>query len=1138
MKPSFLHSWVKRRWLRRALLTGMALLGCLLISKGLALNPNKDLYEYACRSWTYQNGLPVTSVHAIAQTKDGYLWLGTPKGLVRFDGVDFALMGAPPISELRSTSVQALCPSSSGGLWFGLEKSAYGFLAPDGGWRVGKDAQAGWDWDAASILETSRKTLWVAGERAAWGSPDTLNLKRLFPDDANLVHVDSLLEDSKGRIWLGTTFHGLYYWQDGKLTKFPDPALDACIIHALAEDRQGRLWIGTQAGLLCYDANFKRLPVVFYIEVNCLLVDHAGELWAGTIGSGVARGKDGVFTWLTKADGLTSDTVLALAEDREGSVWIGTTEGLNQLAAVKFQTYGTQSGIPTALSVSVASQNTLWVGTALGAVHWHDDQATVYSTNAGLAYLYVKRVLEAKNGDVFITYGYNLIEIMHDGKSVARHVTPNMPVAMVEDAGGVIVSAGAELYRVNRERLEPYPFKGGRKPELYWIYNLSPGRDGSIWVASVNGVCRIKDGEFKQWTTADGLMDGNVRWIWEESDGTVWIGMATGIARLRNNQIQNLRKQDGLLNGDIWSIMPDDLGHLWVETKIGLCRLNKKNVEDFFSHKTTRLECTAYDGAEAVKPADNDIQECSACRTPDGRIWFPTAKGVLMVDPMNIPVNNIPPPVHVQRLRVNGLELSLTNQITVRPGRGEVEFSYAALSYIAPQKVQFRYRLEGFDHDWVEAGDRRLAFYTNLKPGRYRFQVTAANADGVWNQAGDSLILVLQPHFYQTLWFYLLNGALICVALAGLYVARVRQLKRKEQTLQQARDLLETQVQHRTTELAAANTSLLREIDEHKRTGIQLAQRTQLLENEIAERERMQLEVERIHRELVDASRQAGMAEVATSVLHNVGNVLNSVNVSTILILDTLRKSKLTNVSRLAAMIHEHRDSLVAFFTTDSRGREFPNYLARLAEHLTGEQAGLLKEVELTRNNVEHIKDIVAMQQNYAKISGVVEKVKVVDLVEDALRMNGGALVRHDVQVIRDYPAQPIEMNVERQKVLQVLVNLIRNAKYACDDGGRKDKRLTVQVRITDGRVQMAVKDNGVGIPAENLTRIFNHGFTTRQKGHGFGLHSAALAAKEMGGTLNVHSDGPGQGATFILELPLQCSAETDPSLDALEPKS
>ena len=280
--------------------------------------------------------------------------------------------------------------------------------------------------------------------------------------------------------------------------------------------------------------------------------------------------------------------------------------------------------------------------------------------------------------------------------------------------------------------------------------------------------------------------------------------------------------------------------------------------------------------------------------------------------------------------------------------------------------------------------------------------------------------------------------------------------------------------------------------------------------------------LEMAHRQLLETSRMAGMAEVATSVLHNVGNVLNSVNVSTTLVLELVKKSRLNNLGRLAAMIHEEQNNLAAFFTTDPRGRQVPDYLTKLVAHLAAEQAELVAEIELTRKNVEHIKNIVMMQQSYAKVSGVVEKVKVTDLVEDALRMNAGALTRHDVQVVRDYPGEIVEGNLERQKVLQILVNLIRNAKYACDDSGRPDKRLTMQVRAGNGRAQIIVVDNGVGIPAENLTRIFNHGFTTRAQGHGFGLHSGALAAKELGGSLAASSDGPGTGARFVLDLPLE----------------
>ncbi len=279
-----------------------------------------------------------------------------------------------------------------------------------------------------------------------------------------------------------------------------------------------------------------------------------------------------------------------------------------------------------------------------------------------------------------------------------------------------------------------------------------------------------------------------------------------------------------------------------------------------------------------------------------------------------------------------------------------------------------------------------------------------------------------------------------------------------------------------------------------------------------------------VHRQLLETSRQAGMAEVATGVLHNVGNVLNSVNVSTTILHEQVQQSKTSHVAKVRDMLQQHKGNLGEFLTNDPRGRQLPGFLAVLAEHLGNEQAMLLEELEQLRKNVEHIKDIVAMQQNYAKVSGVVERIVITDLVEDAVRMNSGALARHDVTLVRDYQAAP-EVMVEKHKVLQILVNVMRNAKYACDDSGRTDKQIVVRVTAKDGRVQIRVIDNGVGIAPENLTRIFGHGFTTRKHGHGFGLHSGALAAREIGGSLIAQSEGPGKGATFLLEIPLQQEA-------------
>ncbi|MBI5386743.1 MAG: HAMP domain-containing protein [Verrucomicrobia bacterium] len=293
------------------------------------------------------------------------------------------------------------------------------------------------------------------------------------------------------------------------------------------------------------------------------------------------------------------------------------------------------------------------------------------------------------------------------------------------------------------------------------------------------------------------------------------------------------------------------------------------------------------------------------------------------------------------------------------------------------------------------------------------------------------------------------------------------------------------------------------------------------LQSEVAERQRTQARLEDMHRQMLDASRKAGMAEVATGVLHNVGNILNSINVSATLAVDHLRQSKIASLPKLSRLFADHAADLGPFLTQDEKGRQLPAYIATLSEHLVESQRYLLNELESLRRNLDHVKGIVAMQQSYAKVSGVVEQVAMAELVDDALKLSSAALLRQGVEVRRDYADVPL-VSVDKHKVLQIVINLLSNARQALKDPGQRDKRLQLRLGLNGSqRVRLQVIDNGVGIPPENLTRIFAHGFTTRTDGHGFGLHSSALAAMELGGSLTGHSDGPGTGATFTLELPL-----------------
>lgn len=298
------------------------------------------------------------------------------------------------------------------------------------------------------------------------------------------------------------------------------------------------------------------------------------------------------------------------------------------------------------------------------------------------------------------------------------------------------------------------------------------------------------------------------------------------------------------------------------------------------------------------------------------------------------------------------------------------------------------------------------------------------------------------------------------------------------------------------------------------------------INRDVTDLKKAEMKVESINRELSEVSRQAGMAEVATGVLHNVGNVLNSVNVAAGVLADRLNHSKANGVGKLSKLLSEKQDDLGEFFSADERGRQIPAYLQQLADHINSEQADMRKELSELVLNVEHIKEIVAMQQSYARVMGVAEVVKLADVMEDAIKMQGGAYERHGINLIRDYVSTP-PVAMDKHKVMQILVNFLSNAKYACDASEKELKKVTVRTRQAGkDRVRLEVEDNGIGINPENLGRIFSQGFTTRKNGHGFGLHSGRNAAKELGGELHVTSDGVGKGAIFTLELPLVAPTE------------
>jgi ligand-binding sensor domain-containing protein/signal transduction histidine kinase len=1088
---------------------------------GFALDPAKSVFQFNCQNWTRQDGLPADKITAVSQTKDGYVWLGTQNGLVRFDGSEFKVVPVA-LPKVQDQEVMSLCRSGDGGLRLAIKGGGFGCFdgrtfsaVDDPRWlKAGMNPYV--------ILEARNGVAWL-GADVAFGSWVKGKAGNTFLDESVGGIVFSLCEDQAGRIWLGTAERGLLQWSQGKFSSMPDEYLKKRNIFALAVDAEGSIWVGTELGLRGYDVlgQPKDIPALTH-QINALLVDRHGVLWIGTSGAGLGRYAQGKMTFLRKADGLQSDFVTSLFEDAEGSLWIGLQDGLSQLTDLKFPIFSRQEGIHEGSSHSVAASRSggVWIAQNGGISHIDSTSVQAYSNDQlHLPNQYVRLVFEAGNGDLYLDDGSRNIAVRSGDTLSILYQGELWCDGFAEDAEGVLLAVGTTLNRVRDGKLQPYAFKSA-KPDFNWIHGLSVARDDAIWVACDNGVYRVKDGSFQHWSTANGLTSDHVHFVCEDVDGSVWAGLPTGLARIKDNQARSIKLDDGLFDDRVCAIVPDDHGFLWFMSGHGIFRAARQSLNDFADGKARRVQSEPFVGLESVKFTDRTDQGYSGCKTADGRIWFPNPLGVVMIDPAGYFTNPVAPSVFVHEVRVNGEKLEGEASAVLRPGDRNVEFFFTALSYIAPRKMRVRYQLEGFDPDWIEAEAHRSVRYNNLPAGRYRFWIQACNADGVWNTIGAEFRIELPPLFYERVWFRMLCALPVVLALLGAFRWKFRRMEIRERKLQEQNDLLEAKVGKRTAELASANDSLKDEIRQRAQFQAELEARKHQLEGEIEERKRMELEVEKTHRTLIDVSRKAGQAEVASSVLHNVGNVLNSVNVATNLISERLAKLRVPNVRKTAELLQKQRARLGEWLTEDARGRQLPDYLEALGQQLEEEQAHLLKEVGGLVSNVEHIKEIIVMQQNYTKVAGVAESIAPAELAESALKMEAGGFSRHGISVVRDYAELP-PMIVDKHRVLQILVNLLHNAKYACDAARRPDKQ--VVVRITPAmpdQVRFEVQDNGVGIAPEHMKRLFTHGFTTRKNGHGFGLHSSALASREIGGTLTVHSDGVDQGARFTLMLP------------------
>lgn len=763
-----------------------------------ALDPQKTINQYNHNIWYRQNGLPANAVYVGFQVHDGYLWLGTSAGLFRFDGVNFKSVNINPGNKNIVKTISALCMSRDSSLWVG---TTY-----DGLYRIKNEKVTLLDPAVDStirIYSSQIRALFVSRTGNVWIATSNGLYKysngsiSKIPLNANFV--TALTEDSLGRIWVGTHF-GVYLFND-VLGKQIDSitvtnGLPHNMVISLFSDSRGNIWIGTYDGLVRWNHNnitvYRSMDGLPENHITAICEDRDHNLWFGTY-KGISRFSNGNWSSFTADDGLTNNFVLSIIEDDEGSLWVCTIEGLNRFKDVNITTFTTKEGLANDNISGVAEtpDGSLYFLSEMNSsiTRLKNNHVTeIYKSDVGPAFV-------SRDGSLWIGQTGWLFNLK-DNRMIRYDTTSGLPVrwisAITEDDKSLIVFIDqVGIRRFIKGHIEPYLMKNGQQyPSTEYVTSFYYQSGGILWVGTTGGLVKIKDGVSISYQQEQGLAGNWVSSIFADKKGVLWISSPRdGITHIQNGIFVPMTFKDGLFTNEIYCVLCDDSGNVWLSSPRGIGYVNRQEVDNFIGGNTKSIHMQVYVTADGMKS-----DECSGGSQPvgwrahDGRLWFATKKGAVLIDPNSFRRNELPPTVLIEQIIADQKIIPLDQFVRLSPGKEKLEFHYTALSFLVPERVLFKYLLEGYDREWVNAETRRIAYYTNLSPGHYRFRVMACNNDGVWNERGASFAFELEPNFYQTYWFYGVLVILVVGAGFGVYRVRVWQLLKREKELKESVD--------------------------------------------------------------------------------------------------------------------------------------------------------------------------------------------------------------------------------------------------------------------------------------------------------------------------------------------------------------
>ncbi len=1148
--------------LRLVLLLGLSVLAG--SPSAHAVDPHRKISQYGHAGWRIQDGA-ITPGTTIAQTTDGYIWLGTTEGLMRFDGVTFTQWQPPKEQSLLGAHFTVLFGSRDGSLWIGTTKGLSRWQ--NGQLRVYSDPAK--PFGVGTIIEDRSGTIWFTRYhlQAQTGplcsiSQDTF---RCFGKDDGIPasYGLGLTQDGAGDLWFASRV--LYRWRHGS----PAIAFFSGIEEKLAEKAagvidvaaapDGTVWAtlngtGPELGVRYYTGGKWASYIVpgfdgQKIWSHALLLDREGSLWVGTENDGIYRIHGGVADHYTTSDGLSGNAVALFYEDREGNIWVRTNGGLDMFRNTSIITYTTQQGLSTAdlQAVLALSDGSVWVA-GEGGVDVLRRQGD-YTLVAGRAFSkhdiwtmledHTGRIWLGEDNKLLILQSGQLQEIRrNDGKPLANG---DFVCGIAEDADHTIwvITKQGYLFSVAGDRLQEHALPDDKNGSMK---ALAADRNGGIWIGfETTSISHYYDGRFRKDLLGDSQGAIDIHSL-SPDDDSLLVSTSRGLYRWKEGQLSRLATENGLPCDLFYSAIKDNHDALWLHAQCGLLKIDASEVAKWAVSPHAQVRVTIFDARDGARAGTGSPLQPRANKAADGRLWFITGQAAQVIDPDHLYQNAVPPPVLIENVVADHRVVKSRPNLQIAALTRDLRIDYTALSFSVPQKVRFRYMLQGHDRGWQDAGTRRQAFYSNLPPGKYVFLVTAANNDGVWNETGASLDFSVLPAYYQTAWFRALCAAAFLASLWTVYRLRIRQLRRQERKL---RDVIETIPTFAWTVLPNGSVDFVnRNWQEYtglssERTvglGWQAAVHAADL-NRHAEKWRASLasgepfENEVRYRRAADGQYRWFLAR-AIPLRDQRGKILKWYGISTDiddrkraeqereqLRADLAHVNRVSTLGELAAsMSHELKQPITAAMTNAG------TCILWLKRDQPDVDEALEATMRIVEDGTRATEIIDRLRSLYKKSPPQRELVEVNAIIHEMVELLRAEGNQYAVSIRTDLVADLPPITADRVQLQQVFMNLILNAIEAMKETGGV---LTVKTQLGEhGQLLISVSDTGVGLPKEKTEQIFDAFFTTKPQGSGMGLSISRSIVESHGGHLWATANN-GRGATFHFTLPTAAEAQS-----------